>query len=572
MEKSFYYEKINGNILFYAGKKEILVFFLIFAYSKIMIQDKRFLSTLYLLIAFISLMLIAPFNLIAEEESDDNSLSIVLSETLPALNPVHAFTTTEAQIFSAIHEGLVSYHPLTMQPLPGAAKDWTVSDDFRTYTFTLRSGLYFWDGQKLTAQDFYDSWLYFIAPETGSEYSFLFDLIKSAYDFRKGEITDPKQVGIKVLAPDKIQVELADPAPHFLHVICHHSFIPLHPKVLSALKKGEEPPLLSNGPYYVLAKRKDQMLLERNQLYWGHDYVQVPQIRLLFSDDSDKMTALYNKGEVDWLAASYNIDQINNKDDIQLNALFGTSFLYFRSHEFPWNDGRVRRALALMLPWLGLRRDQLLPASVLVPPYPNYPKLSGINFPNKEEAYELLKEAGFPEGRGLSPLRIKYVENSMLGEKAKLIKKILEKELNMIVLLMPVSSRDYFDSLEKNDYDIAPLHWIGDFADPLTFLMLWSSSSNMNSAKLNNPEYDKLLQKSMKMEGEERLKILSEAEDLLLQSAVIMPMGHIPSINIINTNYVGGWFKNRLDIHPFKYLRYLRHIDLDSVARFFQHD
>ena len=98
--------------------------------------------------------------------------------------------------------------------------------------------------------------------------------------------------------------------------------------------------------------------------------------------------------------------------------------------------------------------------------------------------------------------------------------------------------------------------WIGDFADPLTFLNLWTSGSNLNDAKYNNREYDKLIEESDSVTGEKRYKLLSKAEKILLDQVVVIPLFNAPSFNLIDLDSIGGWFPNPLNIHPLKYLYY----------------
>ena len=62
------------------------------------------------------------------------------------------------------------------------------------------------------------------------------------------------------------------------------------------------------------------------------------------------------------------------------------------------------------------------------------------------------------------------------------------------------------------------------------------------------------MEKSMGEEGEARWKTLSEAETLLLERGVVLPVSFTPALNIVDTDELEGWFPNALDIHPFKYL------------------
>ena len=67
-------------------------------------------------------------------------------------------------------------------------------------------------------------------------------------------------------------------------------------------------------------------------------------------------------------------------------------------------------------------------------------------------------------------------------------------------------------------------------------------------------------------EGSTRYKTLAEAEKLLLDWGVVMPISYTPALNIIDTDEIDGWYQNPLDIHPFKYLNYAAYRPLPGVA------
>jgi peptide/nickel transport system substrate-binding protein/oligopeptide transport system substrate-binding protein len=112
----------------------------------------------------------------------------------------------------------------------------------------------------------------------------------------------------------------------------------------------------------------------------------------------------------------------------------------------------------------------------------------------------------------------------------------------------------YQQSLQRDDYDVGSTTWIGDFADPYTFLQMWQKDSNLNEARHNDSDFEALIERSMTEEGTVRWKTLAEAEELLLARGNVLPITYNPAVNIINTNKIDGWYANVLDIHPFKYM------------------
>jgi peptide/nickel transport system substrate-binding protein/oligopeptide transport system substrate-binding protein len=85
---------------------------------------------------------------------------------------------------------------------------------------------------------------------------------------------------------------------------------------------------------------------------------------------------------------------------------------------------------------------------------------------------------------------------------------------------------------------------------------MWSADSNLNDAGLNDPDYDKLLEDAAQKSGDDRLAALAAAETRLLSGAAVLPLYHSLAANVIDTDYIDGWYPNALDIHPFKYLAF----------------
>jgi peptide/nickel transport system substrate-binding protein/oligopeptide transport system substrate-binding protein len=83
---------------------------------------------------------------------------------------------------------------------------------------------------------------------------------------------------------------------------------------------------------------------------------------------------------------------------------------------------------------------------------------------------------------------------------------------------------------------------------------MWAADSNLNDARLDDPEYDRLLAVAATKSGNERLDALGLAETRLLSGAAVLPLYHSLAANVVDTDFVNGWYPNALDIHPFKYL------------------
>ena len=479
------------------------------------------------------------------------------------LDPARGQTALEAQLLTAVYEGVVAYNPQTLQPVAGAAQSWEFSKDGLTLTLHLRPGLEFDNGTPLTAQDFRASWMRILDPKMQAPFASLLDPISGAQAWREGKLTDPAKLGMSTPDAQTIVITFSERSPQFLTILCHYAFVPVAPQWRVPHQVGLPP---ASGPFHIVSQTATDWILEKNPHYWDKANVSFPRLDFHFSDDAKLITKQFKEGNFDWVADGIDGTASIGAQYFSANALFGTSFFYFRTANAPWTDARVRLALILLLPLEELRKPYLQPTSVLIPQFQGYPKVEGIDKQDKTKALELLKEAGFPRGKGLPPIKVALPNDPSNEQFITLFQKAwgsigLKVEATMV-------DGDYYDKLATLDHTVGYFSWIGDFLDPVTFLVLWKSGSSLNTFAYNNPAYDALLSKAATEDGEARLKVLADAETLLLQGGLLIPLSHTPGFNLIDRDEIGGWYPNPLDIHPFKNLVRRPPASIKNLIRF----
>jgi peptide/nickel transport system substrate-binding protein/oligopeptide transport system substrate-binding protein len=497
----------------------------------------------------------------AAEQTKPEEFVVSFNSLNLELDPHHSIYSAEAQIFTATYEGLFTYNPSSLEPVKASCKSYTRSPDGRTYTFYIRDEANWSDGSPLTAKDFSDAWLRALAPSTKADYAAFFDVIAGAKDFRLGRNADPATVGITVIADKILQVKLESKTDYFTRLLCHHSFSPIHPSMLHATDWKKAIPFPVNGPYRFQSLDADGAVLVKNERYWDSASVAIPRLRIVFSDDDSDVTRRFDNGEIHWLAGAMDLKALQDKPALQVNPMFGTHYWFFNCKDKPWNDGDLRRALALLLPWKDIRsRDSyLIPADTLVLPFEGYQDAKGIIGTDSAEAKKLLAQAGHAEGAGLPAIVILCPD----GDDAKRVAGLMQtawQAAGLKVDLKLVPAAHYFESVRngpgKAPFTLALTTWIGDFADPLAFLQMWSSDSNLNDAGLADAEYDAILAASASKEGTDRLASLAKAETRLLAGAAVLPIYHSVAVNVVDNSFIQGWYANALDIHPFKYFAF----------------
>ncbi|MDR2093946.1 MAG: peptide ABC transporter substrate-binding protein [Treponema sp.] len=475
-----------------------------------------------------------------------------------------SFLASEAQFYTALYEGLYAYDPRTMAPVRALASRAELSEDKKRWTFTIREGAKYQNGDPVRAADFRASWLSLLEPAKESPYSSLFDIIEGAEAYRLGKEPDPDKVGIRAVDDSTLVVSLNSPAAFFPSMLCHHSFSPLHPSMLKVEDwYGQFP--VSNGPFYLAEIDEDKMVFEKNQQYWDASRVALKKITIRFAE-ADEAAGLWNSGEAQWISGDVELDNLINRDGILLNPMFATHYYFIRSAVKPWTDYRVRRALSLVLPWQEIRDGLYIPAKTLIFSIPGYPEVEGIEKPNEEEAVRLLAEAGYPEGRGIPELVIRLTPSPDAARIGEIMAVTWKEKLGISVRIEVIPYAGYFQSLKRNDYVVGSTTWIGDFADPYTFLQMWRRNSNLNDARFDDQDYENLIEASMTAEGEKRMEILAKAEKLLLDRGAVLPISFSPALNVISIAEIDGWYPNVLDIHPFKHFGFKALRPLPNVA------
>ncbi len=513
-----------------------------------------------------------PLPIYAQDSQAPEAFVTVLDTIDIQFDPQRSIFSSEAQIFTALYEGLFIYDPSTLDPVKAICRSFSRSKDGKVYVFDLRDGANWSDGTAIVADNFRDSWLRAIDPASQADYASFFDIIVGAKEFRTGKSTDASTVGIRALSPGKLEVRLVDPAPWFTRLLCHHAFSPIHPSMLSCRDWKSALPFPTSGPYTFQSIAEGKLELKANPAYWDAKSVAIPRLDFLFIDDELEATRMFDDGEAHWLAGPMDLDALLSGEAIIDNPLFATNYWFFSSSTKPWNDARLRRALALLLPWDKVRsRDYYpIPATTLVLPMSGYEGVKGIEKQDRTEALRLLSEAGYPEGAGLPPITILTPSGKDTQRVTTLMKTAWESLPGMKVSIRSISPADYYTVSRKGirtgEFTLAQSTWIGDFADPLAFLQLWVSDSNLNDSGFEDAEFDALIASSSGAEGSDRFDIMKKAETRLLAGAALLPMYHGLSINVIDVDYIGGWYTNPLDIHPYKYLSFMEKRIRSNVA------
>jgi oligopeptide transport system substrate-binding protein len=303
-----------------------------------------------------------------------------------------------------------------------------------------------------------------------------------------------------------LEVELRAPAPYFLQLMAHHSSFPVPRWLIEDPKIGDAwflpQHLVANGPFrlerWVV---NDHLRVVRSATYWGKKDVRLASVDFLPGENSMTNLNLYLTGAIDWIP-DYFPHQLGPelKKRRDYYAAPGLSVYYYRLNTLrpPLDDRRVRKALNLALDRSVISTHVAslgqVPAATFVPPgLPGYASPPSAVHTDVEEARRLLAEAGFPGGKGFPHLAILYNTSEDHKRLAEVVSDQLRKALGIEVSAYNQEWQSFLDTVRGLDYDIARAGWIGDYADPDTFLGSWVTGGANNQTGYSSELYDRLI-------------------------------------------------------------------------------
>jgi oligopeptide transport system substrate-binding protein len=255
------------------------------------------------------------------------------------LDPHHSIYSAEAQIFTAVYEGLFSYDPNSLDPVKAACRSYNRSQDGKTYTFYIRDEARWSDGSPLLARDFRDAWLRALDPATKADYVEFFDVIAGAHDFRTGKTSDPSSVGISVIADKILQVKLESKADYFTRLLCHHSFSPIHPSMLKVKDWRAALPFPVDGPYAFKSFDSSGLLLVKNEKYWDAASVKDPAHPGDLHRRRRRRDEALRRRSIHWLAGPWTSTPFWASAPSRWGRMFSTHYWFFDCGTAPWTIG-----------------------------------------------------------------------------------------------------------------------------------------------------------------------------------------------------------------------------------------
>jgi oligopeptide transport system substrate-binding protein len=487
-----------------------------------------------------------------------------------SLDPHLAGGSVDHNVLSSLFEGLVTLDEETMQPRPGAAERWELSPDGLVYTFHLRAGARWSNGDPLTARDFLYSFRRALTPTLGSEYKDALFPVKNAEAFAHGRLTDFSAVGFRVRDDTTLEIALERPTAYFLTVLRANVCFPVHAASVErggarfddrTAKWTRGAPLVGNGPFRFREWKDHQhILVEKNPDYWDAAKVRLNQIYFYPSESTQNQELAFRAGQLHttWDVPLSKIEAYKKDAPalLRVEPYIESYFFRFNTKHRLFSDVRLRRALALAIDREAivknvLRGGQTVATALTPVGLAGYVPPPAVTH-DVATAKRLLAEAGYPDGKGLPAIELTTISSEINQRIAEAVQQMWRRDLGIEVQITQKEFKVLLDAFDTLDYTIARGRWIGEYPDPLTYLSIFTTSNGVNGTGFSDPVYDGMIEAAAREPtAATRLAALQRAEIYLLDKMPIAPLYWGSRTTLVATS-VHGWKNSPLGFHNYK--------------------
>ncbi len=434
---------------------------------------------------------------------------------------------------------------------PAAAESWESSEDGMTWTFKIREGLMWSDGNPVTANDWVATFQSAANPESAWDFTWYFQgVLKNWTEATAGE-APVEEIGVHLGANEyELVFETMAPAPYLPAMLLYS--LPLSAAGLAAngLFYNTDPATaISSGPYILSEWLPDQQItFVRNEAYTGTLPALVDEVRCKLASP-DNFFAMYQADEIDFMGnpapAATTImmsDETTAAEVYSGVGDFATYYVFFDVTSEPWTDLKVRQAWSHAIDRDALKTSILGPAGVpayswLAPGFPanNTAGLKDIQAYDPELAKSLLAEAGYADGKDFPKQQLMLRAPSPLEETVgQAVAAMIKDNLNIDVEVVSQDQQGYMAALTAKPTQISLgfLRYGMDFFDPFNMLSVWLSGGRHS---WSNEEYDTAVRTAAEFLGDpdERLEMFKDAERILVEDVAGAFVFHLNEVQFV---------------------------------------
>lgn len=477
-----------------------------------------------------------------ESTASADSLAVCLAsepDTIdPALNSAVDGGTMATHLFSGLakwaqdESGKLVIAPDAAEELVEGVEN---EDGTVTYTYTLREGLKWSDGQPVTAGDFEFAWKRAASVELAADYGYMFEIVDGYADVWEmdadGNPVNPDaELNVKALDDRTLEVTLSNYVSYWNELLAFPTYFPVREDVVANEAWATDPSTyVCNGPYVITDwKHNSVITMEKNPEYIDADEVTMPRIDFYLSDDNNNMLTNFKNGE--WQL----IDDIPTNEIATLKTEYPDEFVVagqIGTYYVCWNinenllpagstlegaekaeaEAEIRKAFSLIYDRNYIVNDIAqggqVPASSFVAmgmtnpdgtefyqtagdsdDYYGYYNVSEEAFEsNYNEAIEILKKYyTYDEATGTFTdiPTLSYLYNTSDAHQA--IGEYVQSAMSGVGATVNLENQEwntFLNTRKSGGYSIARNGWLADYNDPISFLDMWVSNSGNNDVQ-----------------------------------------------------------------------------------------
>lgn len=472
-----------------------------------------------------------------------------LTQEPPEMDSILTTSSGSMNVLRHCVEGLVVLDAKD-QAQPGVATEWKVSEDKKTYTFKLRQGQKWSNGEEVTAKDFVFAWNTHFTKATGAPYaSTWMTKIAGAADVFNAKDdaaleTALANAGWKAVDDYTFEVTFTGPYPYALVMMAFPSFFPVNEKAYKdaggTKKYGtSETSMAYNGPYKMTSwAHEDSIVLEKNPEYWNADSIKLEKITFKMINNMTTAVNEYNNGSIDMT----NLDGENSKllkeqgKNPQSFDDGGAWYLEFNSQmkELGLNNKKVRKGITMAIDAKAMVESVLQNhskvATTLTPECVDngeFKKFTGdllVRDGDYAAAKVMLEEGLKEEGLTLDQFTPTLLcdDTSAAKKQAEFLQAQFKDNLGVKLEVKQVTYKARLAAMDSGDFDIVFAGWSPDYNDPMSYMDMWLTGGGNNHGKWSNARYDELIAKAdVTADKNEYYSILKEAEQILADECPI---------------------------------------------------
>ena len=479
----------------------------------------------------------------AEPAAAGSSLAVCLASEPDTIDPALNSAVDGATLLAHLFSGLAKWSQDAdgnLVIVPDAAEELVEGveneDGTVTYTYTLRDGLVWSDGQPVTAGDFEFAWQRAASQELAADYGYMFEVVDGYDDVWADEPAEDAKLNVKAIDDKTLEVTTASAIPYWNELLAFPTYFPVREDVVENEAWATDPSTyVCNGMYTLAGWDHNSLItLQKNPNHPDADSVTMDTIEFYLSDDANNMLTNFKNGDWDFIddvptneIAALKADY---PDEFKVEGQIGTYYVCWNINENILPEGstltgvdaenakaEIRNAIALLFDRNYIVNDVAqggqVPASSFVamgmtePDGSEFYKNAGHNDgyigyykvdedsleENFNAAVEVLKKYyTFDEATGKFTdfPTMTYLYNTSDAHKA--IGEYLQSALDAVGITMNMENQEwatFLNTRKAGDYSIARNGWVADYNDPICFLDMWTTASGNNDVQFGKGDH-----------------------------------------------------------------------------------